>query len=246
MLNRFANAYFGLNHSIIIIPVDIVYEDNHLIIVNKNCSELVQGDKTGDTSLIDMVKLYIKKKYDKPGNVFLGLVHRLDRPTSGLVIFARTGKALARMNKLFNNRQIVKKYWAVVDKKPPKEIDMLTHFLKKNTKQNKSYISKPDDKNAKKAVLKYKLLQFSENYYLLEIELLTGRHHQIRAQLASIGCKIKGDMKYGFPRSNKDGGIHLHARYLEFEHPIKKELIKITAKTPNDSLWNFFEEKLSE
>ncbi len=218
----------------------IVYEDNHLIIVNKNSSELVQGDKTGDKSLIDKVKLYIKEKYNKPGEVFLGLVHRLDRPTSGLVIFARTSKALTRMNKLFKDKKIVKKYWAVVDKVPPKKEDTLTHYLKKNVKQNKSYTSTKDDKSAKQASLHYKLLKSSDNYYLLEIELFTGRHHQIRAQLAAIGCKIKGDMKYGFPRSNKNGGIHLHARYLEFTHPVSKAKMSITAELPDDNLWNYF------
>ncbi len=222
--------------------MEILYEDNHLIIVNKDCSELVQGDKTGDISLIDKLKLYIKEKYNKPGNVFLGLVHRLDRPTSGLVIFARTGKALTRMNKLFKDKEIVKKYWAITDQLPPQQNDTLTHYLKKNSKQNKSYVTNKNDKNAKKAVLNYKLLKSSAKYHLLEIELLTGRHHQIRAQLASIGCKIKGDMKYGFPRSNKDGGIGLHARYLEFLHPVKKEIIKIIAPTPDDNLWNFFED----
>ncbi len=218
----------------------IVYEDNHLIIVNKSSSELVQGDKTGDASLIDKVKLYIKEKYNKPGEVFLGLVHRLDRPTSGLVIFARTSKSLTRMNKLFKDKKVVKKYWAVVDKAPPKKEETLTHYLKKNVKQNKSYPCSKDDKNAKQSSLHYKLLKSSDNYYLLEIELFTGRHHQIRAQLAAIGCKIKGDMKYGFPRSNKNGGIHLHARYLEFIHPVSKAKISITADLPDDNLWNYF------
>ncbi len=220
--------------------MEIIYEDNHLIIVNKDCSELVQGDKTSDESLIDKLKQYIKEKYNKPGNVFLGLVHRLDRPTSGLVIFARTSKALSRMNQMFKDKKVIKKYWAVVDNLPPKESDTLTHYLKKNEKQNKSYaVSKSVDK-AKKAVLNYKLLKSSDKYYLLEVELLTGRHHQIRAQLAAIGCKIKGDMKYGFPRSNKNGGINLHARYLEFEHPVSKDILKITANPPDDNLWNFF------
>ncbi len=222
--------------------VEIIYEDNHLIIVNKSCSELVQGDKTGDISLLDKLKLYIKEKYNKPGNVFLGLVHRLDRPTSGLVIFARTSKALTRMNKLFKNKEVVKKYWAIIDQLPPKNSDTLTHYLRKNSKQNKSYVASSSAKDAKMAVLNYELLRSSSNYHLLEIALLTGRHHQIRAQLAAIGCKIKGDMKYGFPRSNKDGGINLHARYLEFEHPVNKKILKLTARTPNDNLWNFFED----
>jgi len=219
----------------------IVYEDNHLIIVNKACSELVQGDKTGDESLIDKVKLHIKEKYNKPGEVFLGLVHRLDRPTSGLVIFARTSKALTRMNKLFQEKKVIKKYWAVVDNAPPKDSDTITHFLKKNEKQNKSYASDIQKSGSKEAKLSYKLLKSSDKYFLLEIELHTGRHHQIRAQLGEIGCKIRGDLKYGFDRSNKDGGIHLHARYLEFEHPVRKEPVNFTAEVPDDSLWKFFE-----
>ncbi len=220
--------------------MDIVYEDNHLIIVNKDCSELVQGDKTGDISLIDKVKSYIKEKYNKPSAVFLGLVHRLDRPTSGLVIFARTSKALSRMNKLFKDKDIVKKYWAIVDKLPPKQSDTITHYLKKKSTQNKSYVVSSNEPKAKKAVLNYTVLKSSDNYHLLEIELLTGRHHQIRAQLAAIGCKIKGDMKYGFPRSNKNGGISLHACYLEFTHPVSKKRLKITAQSPQDNLWKFF------
>lgn len=219
----------------------IVYEDNHLIVVNKACSELVQGDKTGDRSLIDDVKDYIKEKYNKPGEVFLGLVHRLDRPTSGLVIFARTTKALTRMNQQFKDKKVVKKYWAVVDNQPPKIADTITHYLVKNEKQNKSYASDNEKIGSKKATLSYVLLKSLDKYHLLEIELHTGRHHQIRAQLGAIGCKIKGDMKYGFPRSNKDGGIHLHARYLEFEHPVRKEPVKLVAEVPDDSLWMFFE-----
>jgi len=219
----------------------IVYEDNHLIVVNKACSELVQGDKTGDRSLIDDLKDYIKEKYNKPGEVFLGLVHRLDRPTSGLVIFARTTKALTRMNQQFKDKKVVKKYWAVVDNKPPKIADTIIHYLVKNEKQNKSYASDNEKSGSKKASLSYTLLKSSDKYHLLEIELHTGRHHQIRAQLGAIGCKIKGDMKYGFSRSNKDGGIHLHARYLEFEHPVRKEPVKLTAAVPDESLWKFFE-----
>jgi 23S rRNA pseudouridine1911/1915/1917 synthase len=222
----------------------IVYEDNHLIVVNKTCSELVQGDKTGDESLIDKVKAYIKMKYNKPGEVFLGLVHRLDRPTSGLVIFARTSKALTRMNDLFKEKKVIKKYWAVVDKAPPKNSDTLTHFLIKNEKQNKSYVVESQKVGSKEAQLTYQLLKSSDRYFLLEIELHTGRHHQIRAQLGAIGCKIKGDLKYGFSRSNKDGGIHLHARYLEFEHPVRKEPVKITAEVPDDPLWKFFESEI--
>ena len=224
----------------------IVYEDNHLIIINKACSELVQGDKTGDESLVDRVKAYIKEKYNKPGEVFLGLVHRLDRPTSGLVIFARTSKALTRMNKLFQEKKVVKKYWAVVDNAPPENSATLIHFLRKNEKQNKSYVSDIQKSGSKEARLTFELLKASDKYFLLEIELHTGRHHQIRAQLGEIGCKIKGDMKYGFPRSNKDGGIHLHARYLEFEHPVRKEVMKFVADVPDDSLWNFFQSAIEK
>ncbi len=221
--------------------MEIVYEDNHLIIVNKACSEIVQGDKTDDISLIDTIKAYIKEKYHKPGDVFLGCVHRLDRPTSGLVIFARTTKALSRMNQLFKDKEVKKTYWAVVDNCPPNKTDTLIHHLVKNEEQNKSYASDLPKQGSKEASLTYHLLASSDKYYLLEIELHTGRHHQIRAQLATIGCKIKGDMKYNFPRSNKDGGIHLHARYLEFIHPVKDEPIKLTAKVPDDNLWKAFE-----
>lgn len=224
--------------------MEIIYEDNHLIIVNKACSELVQGDKTGDESLIDKVKAYIKVKYNKPGEVFLGLVHRLDRPTSGLVIFARTSKALTRMNQLFKDKKVIKKYWAIVDQRPPKETDRLTHRLRKNEKQNKSYVLEGEKSGGKEASLTYKLLNSSDKYHLLEIELHTGRHHQIRVQLGAIGCKIKGDLKYGFSRSNKDGGIHLHARYLEFEHPVRKEVVKFTVPVPEDNLWQFFEKEI--
>lgn len=218
----------------------ILYEDNHLIIVNKACGEIVQADKTGDETLADKVKAYIKKKYNKPGEVFLGITHRLDRPTSGIVIFARTSKALTRINKMFAEKQIKKTYWAVVDKAPPKTSDIITHYLIRNRKQNKSYAFDKDEKNSKKAVLSYELKSQSDKFFLLEINLHTGRHHQIRAQLAKIGCRIKGDLKYGFPRSNADGGIHLHAGKLEFIHPVKKEEITISTKPPDDKLWNFF------
>jgi 23S rRNA pseudouridine1911/1915/1917 synthase len=221
--------------------MQIVYEDNHLIVVNKSCSEIVQGDKTGDISLLDKLKLYIKEKYNKPGEVFLGLVHRLDRPTSGLVIFARTSKALSRMNQQFKDKTIKKNYWAVVDAKPHLTEGKLVHYLVKNEAQNKSYAFDNPKKGGKEASLSYRLLGKSDNYYLLEIELHTGRHHQIRAQLATLGCKIKGDLKYGFPRSNKDGGIHLHARYLEFKHPVKDEILKLTAPVPDDNLWEALE-----
>ncbi len=220
--------------------MQILYEDNHLIIVNKAVGEIVQGDKTGDEPLLDRVKAYIKKKYNKPGEVFLGLVHRLDRPTSGIVIFARTSKALSRMNQLFKDKNIKKIYWAVVDNPPPQETGTLEHYLIKNQKQNKSYASDKLKAGAKKASLSYSLIGRTNRYYLLEIELHTGRHHQIRAQLAKIGLHIKGDLKYGFPRSNPDGGIHLHARSVEFVHPVKKEPVELVANPPGDVLWNEF------
>ena len=220
--------------------MQIIHEDNHLIIVNKACSEIVQGDKTGDKTLIDDVKTYIKKKYKKPGDVFLGLVHRLDRPTSGIVIFARTSKSLTRMNDLFKNKKIKKVYWAVVDKLPSENEATLVHYLKKNAKQNKSYAFDTQKADTKEASLSYRLAAKSDRYYLLEIELHTGRHHQIRAQLAKIGCHIKGDLKYGFPRSNPNGGIHLHARSIEFIHPVSKEKLHIEAMPPDDVLWNEF------
>jgi len=220
--------------------MQVIHEDNHLIIVNKACSEIVQGDKTGDTTLIDKLKAYIKEKYNKPGDVFLGLVHRLDRPTSGIVILARTSKALSRMNELFKNKNIKKVYWAVVDKMPPENEETIIHYLKKNTKQNKSYAFDTQKPDTKEASLSYKLAAKSDRYYLLEIELHTGRHHQIRAQLAKIGCHIKGDLKYGFARSNPNAGIHLHARNIEFIHPVNKEKLEITAKPPDDVLWNEF------
>jgi len=220
--------------------MQIIYEDNHIIMVNKACSEIVQGDKTGDITLIDELKAYIKEKYQKPGNVFLGLVHRIDRPTSGIVIFARTSKGLSRMNELFKNKEIKKIYWAVVDKAPPENEATVVHFLKKNAKQNKSYAFDTQKPDTKKASLTYRLAEKSDRYYLLEIELYTGRHHQIRAQLAKIGCHVKGDLKYGFSRSNPGGGIHLHARGVEFIHPVSKEKLNITANPPDDVLWNEF------
>jgi len=220
--------------------MQIIHEDNHIIIVNKACSEIVQGDKTGDKTLIDDVKSYIKEKYKKPGDVFLGLVHRLDRPTSGIVIFARTSKALTRMNDLFKNKKIKKIYWAVIDKQPPEDEVTIVHYLKKNAKQNKSYAFDTQKADTKEASLSYRLAAKSNRYFLLEIELHTGRHHQIRAQLAKIGCHIKGDLKYGFPRSNPNGGIHLHARSIEFIHPVSKEKLSISANPPDDVLWNEF------
>jgi len=219
---------------------EILYEDNHIIIVNKKCSDIVQGDKTGDKTLADEVKQYIKQKYNKPGDVFLGITHRLDRPTSGIVIFARTSKALSRLNKMFSEQRIHKTYLAVVNNKPPKIKDTITHYLVRNRKQNKSYAYDNKVKNAKKSNLTYELIGNSDKFYLLKIQLHTGRHHQIRAQLAKLGCFIKGDLKYGFPRSNPDAGIHLHSYKVEFIHPVKKDPVKIIAKPPDDVLWNYF------
>lgn len=223
------------------LPGRILYEDNHLLVVNKMPSEIVQGDKTGDMPLVEALKLYIGHKYKKPGNVFLGVVHRIDRPTSGLVIFARTSKALTRLNEMLKNREISKKYWAVVKNKPLGKEGQLEHYLRKNEKQNKSYVVAADTPGAKKAELIYKVLGSADHYTLVELELLTGRHHQIRAQLASIGCPIKGDLKYGFDRSNPDGSIHLHAREVSMVHPVKKELIRMVAPVPDEKLWRFFE-----
>jgi len=218
--------------------LQVLYEDNHLIIVNKRAGDIVQGDKTGDKPLSEIVKEYIAKKYNKPGAVYLGVVHRLDRPTSGIIVFARTSKALPRLNKLFADKEAKKTYWAVVKKKPPKESDTLIHWLKRNPKQNKSYAHKNEVTDSKKAILEYRILKKLDNYYLLEIDLHTGRHHQIRSQLSSIGCEIKGDLKYGANRSNKDGSIHLHSRKLSFTHPVKKEPLTIIAPPPNDPIWN--------
>ncbi len=220
--------------------LEILHEDNHILIVNKPAGVLSQGDKTGDDSILDFAKKYIKIKYNKPGNVYLGLPHRLDRPSSGILVLARTSKALSRLNKMFNKGDIKKIYWAVVDNSPPKKSDTLTNFLIKNRKKNKSKAFNKEIKGSKKAVLKYNLISNSDNYYLLEIELLTGRHHQIRAQLAKIGLHIKGDLKYGAKRSNKNGGIHLHSRKIEFTHPVSKKNISVIANTPDDNLWNIF------
>ena len=219
----------------------VAYEDNHIIAVNKACGEMVQGDKTGDDTLLDIVKLYLKKKYNKPGNVFLGLPHRLDRPTSGLVILAKTGKVLPRLNKLFQTRGEVKKtYWAVVDKRPPKFQETLEDYLIKNESQNRSYSVDKNRAGAKFASLTYRHVASIDRYYLLEVELLTGRHHQIRVQLRERNLFIKGDLKYGFPRSNRDKGIHLHARKIEFIHPVKKIPVSIVADPPEDVVWNEF------
>ncbi|TPN82430.1 RluA family pseudouridine synthase [Aquimarina algicola] len=217
----------------------VLYEDNHIIIVNKRPGDIVQGDKTGDQPLSEVVKEYIAEKYNKPGNVYLGVVHRLDRPTSGIVVFARTSKALPRLNKLFANKEAQKTYWAVVKQKPQKENDTLIHWLKRNPKQNKSYAHKNEIPDSKKAVLEYKVIKKLDHYHLLEIDLHTGRHHQIRSQLSSIGSAIKGDLKYGSNRSNKDGSIHLHARKLAFVHPVKKESITIIAPPPSDPIWDY-------
>ena len=219
----------------------VVYEDNHVIIVNKTASEIVQGDKTGDVPLSETVKQYIKEMYAKPGNVFLGVVHRLDRPVSGLVVFAKTSKALARLNEMFRGGEVKKTYWAIVKQCPPAEEGELVHYLVRNEKQNKSYAYGREVKGAKKAVLHYRLIGRSENYYLLEVDLKTGRHHQIRCQLAKIGCPIKGDLKYGFPRSNPDGSICLHARTVSFVHPVSKKLIEVTAPLPESNLWKAFQ-----
>ena len=221
--------------------MDVVYEDNHLIIVNKSSSEIVQGDKTGDKPLAEMVKEYIKQKYHKPGNVFLGVVHRLDRPVSGLVVFARTSKALARLNEMFRTKEVHKTYWAIVGNCPPTEEGELVHWLVRNEKQNKSYTYDKEKPGAKKAILDYKLIGRSERYFLLEIDLKTGRHHQIRCQLAKMGCPIKGDLKYGSPRSNPDGSICLHARRVRFVHPVSKQEIDVTAPVPEGNLWHSFQ-----
>ncbi len=218
--------------------MEVLYEDNHIIAVNKTCKEIVQGDKTGDVPLSEIVKAYIKDKYNKPGEVFLGVTHRLDRPTSGVVLFARTSKALARLNAMFqSHEQIRKTYWAIVQGAPKLPEARLENYLIRNEAQNKSYIAKPGFKDAKQAILTYKTLTVGEHYSLLEINLETGRHHQIRCQLAAIGCPIKGDLKYGAKRSNPDGGICLHARQIAFEHPVSHEQIMITAPTPDDNLW---------
>lgn len=218
--------------------LQILHEDNHIIVVNKRVGDIVQGDKTGDKPLSEIVKEYIKDKYNKPGEVFLGVVHRLDRPTTGIVVFAKTSKALERLNKMFSERETNKTYWAVVKNKPPKTEDNLIHFLKRNEKNNTSKAHLKEVPESKKASLDYKIIKELNNYFALEINLHTGRHHQIRAQLQAIGCPIKGDLKYGFDRSNPDGGIHLHARKLAFTHPVSKEQIEIIAPTPIDAIWN--------
>ncbi|MEE4256829.1 MAG: RNA pseudouridine synthase [Bacteroidales bacterium] len=222
---------------------DVLYEDNHIIIVNKRASDIVQGDKTGDVPLSETVKKYIKEKYNKPGEVFLGVVHRLDRPVSGAVIFARTSKALTRLNEMIRDRKIQKIYWAVSAAMPPDIKGRLTHYLRRNQKKNMSFAYPDPGPNRLMAELDYRYLASSDNYHLLEIDLLTGRHHQIRVQLADIGCVIKGDLKYGAKRSNKDASIHLHARKIKMIHPVRKETLEVIAPVPDDPVWKFFEEQ---
>ncbi len=218
----------------------VLYEDNHIIIVNKTASEIVQGDKTGDTPLSEIVKQYLKEKYQKPGNVFIGVTHRLDRPVSGLVVFAKTSKALGRLNEMFRVGEVKKTYWAIVKNMPPEPEGELVHYLVRNEKQNKSYAYDSEKPGSKKAILHYRLIGRSDNYCLLEVDLKTGRHHQIRCQLAKMGCPIRGDLKYGFPRSNPDGSICLHACRVRFVHPVSKELIEVVAPVPDSNLWHAF------
>jgi 23S rRNA pseudouridine1911/1915/1917 synthase len=225
---------------------EILFEDNHLIAVNKRASDIVQADKTMDAPMTLTIMDYIKYTYKKPGNVFLGVVHRLDRPVSGVLLFTRTSKALARMNEMFKTREISKKYWALVKDPPPEAEGHLLHYIKKNERQNKSYVYTKEIKDSLLAELKYKLIGQSDRYFLIEVELFTGRHHQIRAQLASIGCPIKGDVKYGFDRPNKDLSIGLHARRLEFIHPIKKEPVLIIADPPADPVWDCFKRAVTD
>jgi len=222
------------------VSVNILYEDNHLIAYNKRPSEITQGDKTGDEPLGDLLKAFIKERDNKPGNVFLGVVHRLDRPVSGVVIFAKTSKSLTRLNELVKSREFKKTYWAVVKNPPPAEQGHLVHYLKRNEDKNKSFAYAKEVPLSKRAELTYQLIGKSDTFYLLEINLLTGRHHQIRSQLSKIGCPVKGDLKYGYDRSNPDGSIHLHARKVEFIHPVKKEPVSFTADPPDEKIWSFF------
>ena len=217
--------------------LQILHEDNHIIVINKRVGDLVQGDKTGDKPLSEVVKEYIKEKHNKPGEVFLGVIHRLDRPTTGIIVFAKTTKALTRLNEMFSNRETQKTYWAIVKNKPENDNDILVHYLKRNEKNNTSKAHLKEIPESKKASLEYKIIKKLDNYFVLEINLLTGRHHQIRAQMAAIGSPIKGDLKYGFERSNLDGGIHLHARKLVFIHPVSKIALEIIAPTPKDAIW---------
>lgn len=224
----------------------VLYEDNHIIIVNKAAGELVQGDKTGDKPMSELVKEYLKEKYNKPGNVFCGVTHRLDRPTSGVVVFAKTSKVLPRLNQLFKDSEVGKVYWAIVQNRPPHESNTLTHYLIKDEKKNKSSAYETEKPNTKKAILHYSLVAQSDNYFMLEVKLETGRHHQIRVQLAKIGCPVKGDLKYGAKRSNRDGSISLHARSISFVHPVSQKQIDITAPVPDDVLWKAFEASVVE
>ncbi|MCX6275759.1 MAG: RluA family pseudouridine synthase [Bacteroidetes bacterium] len=223
-------------------PLQILFEDNHLIIVNKRSGDIVQSDKTGDKPLVDKVKDYIKEKYQKAGDAFLGIPHRIDRPTTGIVIFCRNSRSLERINQMFKEKAIKKTYWAIVKNKPPFDSGKLVHFMKRNEQQNKSYASELEKPGAQRAELDYKIIAQSDRYFLLEIDLQTGRHHQIRAQLSKIGSPIKGDLKYGYERSNEDGSISLHARKVEFLHPSKKEPMFVVASVPEDKLWKHFEE----
>lgn len=223
--------------------MEVVYEDNHIIIVNKSCSEIVQGDKTGDKPLSEKVKEYLKDKYAKPGNVFCGVVHRLDRPVSGLVVFAKTSKALARLNNMFKDKEVKKTYWAIVADKPQNDEAVLEDYLVKNERQNKSYAHPNPVQGSKKAILDYRVIGKSDRYYLLEVHLHTGRHHQIRCQLANIGCPIRGDLKYGARRSNPDGGISLHARHIEFVHPVSHITVSVTAPVPDEGVWKAFKDR---
>ncbi len=220
--------------------MEVVYEDNHIIIVNKRSGEIVQGDKTGDTTLADTVKAYLKEKYNKPGNVFVGVVHRLDRPVGGLVVLARTSKALSRLNEMFRTGNVHKTYWAITRNKPAEDEGELVHWLVRNEKQNKSYAYDREVPQSKRAVLRYKVIGRNDNYFLLEVKLLTGRHHQIRCQLAAIGCPIKGDLKYGARRSNPDGSISLLSRHVEFVHPVSKQTVSVDAALPDDTVWESF------
>lgn len=226
--------------------MEVLYDDNHIIIVSKNSSEIVQGDKTGDKPLSETVAAWIKEKYCKPGNVFVGVTHRLDRPVSGVVVFAKTGKALSRLNDMFRDGNVSKRYLAIVKNLPPKPEGELTHWLVRNEKQNRSYAYDSEKPGSKKAVLKYRLLGSSVNYHLLEVELLTGRHHQIRCQLAKMGCPIKGDLKYGAERSNPDASISLHAYCVSFEHPVSHKRITVYAPIPGDSLWQSFRDVIPQ
>jgi 23S rRNA pseudouridine1911/1915/1917 synthase len=224
---------------------EVLFEDNHIIIVNKLPGDIVQADISKDKPLRETIQEYLKVKYKKPGNVFTGIVHRIDRPVGGVVIFAKTSKALTRLNNIFKQREVKKIYWAVVGQMPAKPEGHLVHYLRKNERQNKSYVVDENAKGAQRAELKYRLIGASDRYFLLEVELLTGRHHQVRAQLAGIGCNIKGDLKYGSPRSNPNASIHLHARQVEFIHPVKKEKMVVIAKPPKDPIWDYFENMIA-